>query len=120
MIASGEKKEEYRQKKPYWISRLVEVFGPKHSCEDFNFEHLGFTCSLDTPVYYDIARFKNGYNKSAPEMDVEILDIDVNCGKEKWGAKIGESYFVIKLGQILSIKNYTPDDSQRVLLQRNK
>ena len=106
MIASGEKLEEYREKKRYWVSRLVEVFGHPHTCEDFNFKHLGVDVTMDTPVHFDMVRFKNGYNLITPEMDVEIKDITVDVGKEKWGAEIGKSYFVIKLGKILSIKNY--------------
>lgn len=106
LIASGEKKEEYREKKPYWISRLVEVFGAAHSCEDFNFIHLGHTVSMEAPVHYDVVEFKNGYGNNVPTMQVEIKDITVDIGKEKWGAEYVKSYFVIKLGNILSIKNY--------------
>lgn len=106
MIASGEKKEEYREVKPYWISRLVDGLGAPHSCEDFNFKFLGHKHSMDSPQYYDIVEFKNGYRKDAPLMQVEIKDITIDVGKEKWGAEWAKPYFIIKLGKILSIKNY--------------
>ena len=55
MILSGEKKEEYREKKPYWEKRFVNYFGRYR----------------DTPVTYlwngvkkNIV-FKNGYQKNA-------------------------------------------------------
>jgi hypothetical protein len=106
MIASGVKKEEYREVKPYWISRLVHVFGAPHSCEDFNFMYMGFKSSMEESIFYEAVRFKNGYNKNAPEMDIEVKNIDINIGKEEWGAEYAKPYFVISLGKILSIKNY--------------
>lgn len=106
MIASGEKKEEYRDVKPFWVSRLVGSFGHPYSCADFNFEWKGMKFSMDTPKHYDQVCFKNGYSKDCPEMLVEVVDIDINQGQEKWGAELGKPYFIIKLGKILSIKNY--------------
>lgn len=104
MILSGEKKEEYREVKPYWIARLVDEFGAPHSCEDFNFEHKGHKCSMRSPVGYDIVEFKNGYRKDSPTMRVKITDIDIDVGKEKWGAEYCKPYFVISLGEILNVK----------------
>lgn len=83
MIASGEKKEEYREHKMYWKKRLVKD-GYWHSqvCKDF-----------------DIVRFRNGYAKDAPIMDVECLGISVEDeGKKEWGFEY--RCFVIKLGRI--------------------
>lgn len=50
LIKSGEKTEEYREYKPYWIKRLVT--------EDGNF------------CRFDFIRFRNGYRKDSPFMDV--------------------------------------------------
>jgi hypothetical protein len=47
-IASGKKREEYRDRKDYWKTRLE-----------------GRT--------YDIVRFRNGYAIDAPQMDVEFF-----------------------------------------------
>ena len=110
MIAINEKKEEYRDITPYWISRLVAVFGAPHSCEDFNFMYKGFKHSMGEPVFYETVLFKNGYRKNCPEMLVEIKGIDIDVGKEKWGAVWAKPYFIIKLGKILSIKNYTSNE----------
>ena len=76
MIASGEKKEEYREIKPYWSSRLIE----KH------FTHI---C------------FRNGYAKDAPRFTAELKGIRVCTGRTEWGAAEGEIYFVLELGEII-------------------
>jgi hypothetical protein len=52
-IAHGEKKEEFRQYKPYWKKRLE---GRK----------------------YDVILFRNGYASNAPEMLVEYLGLGRN------------------------------------------
>jgi hypothetical protein len=80
MIASGEKKEEYREMKPYWRKRLVKD--------------------------YDIIRFKNGYGKNVPTMDIEFKGVQSSLGIIEWGAPEKETVYILPLGKILSIKNY--------------
>jgi hypothetical protein len=93
MVASGEKKEEYRQDKPYWKARFVkEGYWHSQTCKDF-----------------DIVRFKNGYGRNAPTIDVECLGIhlgdlcDVN---PNWFGSFSEyegmRIFIIKLGKPLT------------------
>ena len=74
MIESGEKKEEYRQLKYYWICRLEN----KH---------------------FDIVEFRNGYGKKVPSMQFHIESITIGFGNPKWGARPGRKYFIIKLGK---------------------
>jgi hypothetical protein len=69
-IVRGVKHEEYRDLKDYWMKRLE---GRK----------------------YDIVRFRNGYAKDAPEMDVEFLGVD----------KRSDCY-AIRLGKILRLKRW--------------
>lgn len=76
MIASGEKKEEYREVKPYWITRLSKK--------------------------YDNVIFKNGYSKDAPQMRFKVTGINVTHGFEKWGAPEFDTVFVISLGDRIS------------------
>jgi len=101
MIASGEKKEEYREVKEYWISRLVGEFTAPYQHEPFNFIYRGLKHGMWSPVGFDVVEFKNGYAKDAPTMTVKIRGIDIEYGKEEWGAEHGKTYFVIKLGEIL-------------------
>ena len=86
MIASGEKKEEYRDLKGYWMLRLSNQHG-------------------DSFKTFDIIRFRNGYSKTAPTMDVECKGIKIGDGKPKWGSN--RRSFIIKLGKILSISNHS-------------
>ena len=77
MIACGEKKEEYREIKPYWTTRLK---GKE----------------------FDTVYFKNGYSKNVPEMYVECKGIHIAyIGESKWGWS--ETCYVIELGAILEI-----------------
>jgi hypothetical protein len=104
MIASGEKKEEYREIKPYWVSRLVDgIEAPREweINEGFTFYIHGHLCVMETAMHYDLVEFKNGYSKKAPTIRLEVLDILQDYGKEKWGAEYGKPYFVIKLGNII-------------------
>ena len=80
MIKSGEKKEEYREITKHWCSRLVNGMGYRK---------------------YDIVRFRNGYGKNVPQMDVECLGIHGGGGKPEWGAEEGKAYFVIHLGKVI-------------------
>lgn len=105
MIASGEKKEEYRDIKPYWVSRLVDGLFPEKEPNDFTFLWNGFLFSMLTAEHYDVVEFRNGYSKNAPTMQVEILDITDGFTTLKWADEYKPA-FIIKLGKILSIKKY--------------
>lgn len=83
MILSGEKKEEYRDMKPYWNSRL-------RSKKTYLIRQ------------YDLIVFKNGYSKNARVMSVESKGIQMREGKKEWGAEPGKHYFVLMIGKIVS------------------
>jgi hypothetical protein len=75
MIASGEKKEEYREIKPYWIKRL------RHG-------------------RYNAIKFRNGYAKDAPTVTVKLKCITRMVGYKKWGAP-EHPVFILHLGEII-------------------
>ena len=77
LILSGEKKEEYREIKPYWEKRLI---GKK----------------------YDRIIFRNGYGSYAPWFAIELEGITHGVGKSAWGAEEGKQYFVLSLGEIIN------------------
>ena len=83
MIASGEKKEEYREMKEYWIHRLAEDVPPPSF----------FGRRYGTVTFY------LGYAKERPSMSFKIESITIGKGKTEWGAEPGKDYFVIKLGE---------------------
>lgn len=89
MITSGEKTEEYREIKPYWIKRLMD---------DFTFYNDGNSC-LYNAKEFDVVTFITGYTKNAPRISFEVKDIVIDRGLQIWGAEQGKKYFVIKLGK---------------------
>lgn len=108
MIASGEKKEEYREIKPYYLKRLFEEIRSEYecsfhdACEILRVEYPPCPKALSYDlVNYDVVKFRNGYSKEAPTIILEFKGIDVREGKEDWGAVKGEKYFVIKLGEVV-------------------
>ena len=74
LIASGEKKEEYREIKGYWDTRLEGR-------------------------QYSQVIFRNGYSKGSRRVIVECLGITKGIGRPEWGAPAEEVY-IIKLGKI--------------------
>jgi hypothetical protein len=79
-IKSGEKKEEYREIKHYWIKRLYVLY-------------------MVRPKDFDYVVFRNGYSKNAPTVKVEFKGIDRAYNIE---TPIGKGdYFVIKLGDVV-------------------
>ena len=76
MIASGVKKEEYRELKPYWIKRLV---GRE----------------------YDVVKFTNGYSKTSPTESFRVLSISIGRGRVELGAPENRNCFIIRLGKII-------------------
>lgn len=88
MVASGVKKEEYRDESPWIISRLK---GKK----------------------YDAVEFRNGYSPDSPKCLVEYFGWYRGYGKEEWGGGMlmspsdplfsaGPERIVIRLGSIIS------------------
>jgi hypothetical protein len=80
MIASGVKKEEYREIKDWIISRLH-----------------GKT--------YDAVEFSNGYGAHVPKITVEYLGWGNGIGRAEWGATPMKPTIIIRLGRVLSRQN---------------
>lgn len=87
MVASGEKKEEYREIKDYWTRRLTEIM--KNGVDQATVFRT-----------FDRVEFRNGYGKDAPKILMECRGVEVDYGFHKWGAG-NQLYYVIKLGKRL-------------------
>ena len=103
MILSGEKKEEYREIKPYWLNRLFNI-NPTTVWEFEDMEELSNELRrghvMVTPFKkYDIIRFTNGYGKDAPTFDIECKGIRIGEGNSAWGGS--GTTFIISLGNII-------------------
>lgn len=84
MIASGVKKEEYREIKDWIISRLH-----------------GKT--------YDAVEFSNGYGAHVPKITVEYLGWGNGIGRAEWGATPMKPTIIIRLGRVLRRQNVSAE-----------
>lgn len=90
MIDRGEKKEEYREVKQYWMKRLIEDVGE---------DEEGDSCCHVFYVDYECVCFHRGYTSTT--MTFEVTSIDTGQGKTEWGAPADRNVFIIKLGERL-------------------
>lgn len=95
MILSGEKKEEYREIKPYWDKRFRKVFLFAQISE--------YSEEPTLPYGYDEheVTFRNGYGKNSLSF-VAKCTLSVRTGKEEWGAEKGKEYFVLTINEKVS------------------
>ena len=92
MIAAGEKTEEYREIKPYWIKRLTT------NCEVDYDVALETYCGKVLYRHYTHVLFINGYRKDSKRIEKEIESITIGKPKkglcpDKW---LDKEFFVIK------------------------
>lgn len=108
MIESGRKTEEYREIKPYWAGRLLEVrrdfagdFQAYEDCIDIMKEDCIDAMERLSAKFkhFDVVRFSYGYTKRT--MTFKCKGITVGFGKPAWGAPENEEVFIIKLGKRL-------------------
>lgn len=85
MILSGKKKEEYREIKPYYTTRLSKIFDMIN----------------DIPLNLATAdiRFTNGYGYKVPSFIAEC-HLEKREGNEEWGAQPGKEYYVLVIEKI--------------------
>ena len=85
MILSGEKKEEYREIKPYYKSR---------------FHTAGLIDRYGLPTISNARiTFRNGYSANSPVIDA-ICTLDIKTGRAEWGAGPGKEYYVLKIESV--------------------
>ena len=89
MILSGEKKEEYRETKPYWDRIFFSGFGAILIKE---------ICYKPEDI---IICFSNGYAKDRRQFYIKCNGLKRGFGLEKWGAEKDKIYYVLKLGSIV-------------------
>jgi hypothetical protein len=86
LIASGTKKEEYREMKPYWHKRLNQ--------------------------HFDAICFKNGYSAASPKVTVELKEVLTGLGIIEWGAPERQHVYILRLGNILPVQRETVSDAR--------
>lgn len=85
MIVNGEKKEEYREIKPYYDKRLG---------------HLTEGTGKVTTII-----LRNGYSYNSPSIKCKCT-VEIGEGKKEWGADPDINYYIIKIIEILEVRNY--------------
>lgn len=113
MIESGEKKEEYREIKPYYICRIARWkegnYDPRRNGQisstaaitaynNGDANKIGTDVSFFRMKDFDAVRFSYGYTKRT--MTFEIESIRIGKGRPEWGAP-EEDVFIIKLGNMI-------------------
>lgn len=96
MIASGEKTEEYREVKPYWVNRLTW-----HEFHGMNLEQLKRQGGIPFKTIYQYVKFTNGYGKNAPTITLSLLSISIGNAKPEWSDNWEGDVFILELGAIL-------------------
>lgn len=96
MILSGEKKDEYREIKPYYTSRLIKAMKlPGGNAEEDTKERL---IQMQPRKSIEVM-FRNGYSAKSPEFIADCY-VSVGTGMEEWGAKPGVKYYILKIDKI--------------------
>ena len=97
MILSGEKKEEYREIKPYYDSRIGRAICgfPFEMCRKEFIQNCMETRTIDVI-------FRNGYTCSSPEIWC-TCKLRIGQGKEEWGAEPNKEYYVLEILEILEV-----------------
>lgn len=91
-IVSNEKKEEYREIKPYWIKRLTT------NCEVVYDVVAETYCGKVLYRPYTHVLFINGYGYDKPRIEKEIESIDIDRPRKGWCPDdfLGKEFFVIR------------------------
>ena len=98
MILSGEKKEEYRKRCPYYGDRFYKYLRTYKDAASGKWKKL--------PI---VVRFRNGYAASSPSF-VAVCTVDIGEGRPEWGAEPGKSYYRLHIDTIVPENGGSGDD----------
>ena len=94
MIRNREKKEEYREIKPYYYKRFGNIL-------------LGYSLNnVKAELYKNIEfsmLFRNGYSHNSPTIKCKCT-LRVGQGKEEWGAVPGKEYYILEILEVQDVK----------------
>ena len=111
MIASGEKREEYREIKEYWLKRLFrhndyaildqqmldeviyEINNKPYTTNEL-YDLAGWS-----PKRFNFVCFRKGYAKDAPEIWCRCEGIEIKQAKSEWSDNAKGYFFTIELGR---------------------
>ena len=96
MILKGEKKEEYREIKPHYDSRLPKEFGMFREGKRLMKGNVYPPEDLSERVIL----FRNGYSRNSPSFSA-LCSLSIGQGKTEWGAEPGKEYYILTVREIL-------------------
>ena len=102
MILSGEKKEEYREIKPYYDSRF-KIFNSQSANNIFQSANLS-TGEIKTFENCRDIIFRNGYSSTSPKIKCKV-SLSRGEGKPEWGAVPGVEYYILSIISVESLSN---------------
>ncbi len=98
MIKSGEKKEEYREIKPYYKTRFYNAI--KEILDKETFAQAATALILyDNTVMLDVV-FRNGYSKNSPQIKCRCIFKGKGQGKPEWGAEPNKEYYILDILEV--------------------
>jgi hypothetical protein len=101
MILSGEKKEEYREIKPYYDSRIMNAFGVIWVGNKLiKGQNVPEEIRKSEPVP---VMFRNGYSSSSPYF-IAYCNIRIGYGNPEWGAEPGHRYYILGIEIIEEVR----------------
>lgn len=100
-IVSGEKKEEYRDVKPYYTARFLNATGlAVYASSTLDGESFDFMQQIRKTPSSLTVRLRAGYSASCPTCLVRGR-LAIGGGKPEWGAEPGVEYYVIKVDDVV-------------------
>lgn len=110
-IAAGEKKEEYREIKPYYTSRFVKALGfPEGEREEVQELLRRMPSQKKITVL-----FRNGYTADSPAF-VADCSLSIGEGKPEWGAESGKQYYRLRIDSVVfAIMNNMQPGRKKIL-----
>lgn len=104
MILGGEKKEEYREVKHYWIKRLT------------NQNDDGSVNGNEFYKRYDVVEFRNGYGENVDSFQIECKGIKIGPLNNKWcdDWQNEVDVFVITLGKLIRVNKILLTDNRKM------
>lgn len=86
MILSGEKKEEYREIKPYYDKRFRNIM----RSSECTYWKEDYGC----PTFF--VELRNGYSRSSLYI-VAVVVLSIGCGRPEWGAEPNKEYYILRI-----------------------
>jgi len=102
MIKTGIKKEEYREIKPYYTTRLSKLWCKNYLCEKYNpkMQELFINWIKEkNEIEYGQILFRNGYSTDS-ESFIAQCGLRIGTGRTEWGAMEETEYYIFSIRSI--------------------